>query len=110
MFKLKQELIFLDALKRNRFYALRSRGEKEGFPDLVIRMLHIISIVVYALLDPSDTLSFVTPVVDKIFDVLPYILVEPNVVTTPAGDSIVARCVFRSCPISCPNSTWVDFL
>ena len=92
-----------DALKRNRFYVVHSRGEKEGSPDLVIGMLHIITIDVNALLDPSATLSFVTLVVDKIFDVLPDILVKLYVVTTPASDAIVARRVFRNCPISLPN-------
>ena len=65
-----------DALKRNRFYVVHSRGEKEGSPDLVIGMLHIITIDVYALLDPSATLSFVTPLVSKNLIVLPNMLIE----------------------------------
>ena len=48
-------------------------------------MLKIFSIDVYALLDPSATLSFVTPLVAKKFVVLPYILHEPFIVSTQVG-------------------------
>ena len=78
---------------------------------MVIIMLQGFSINVYALLDPGDTLSFITPQVARKFDVLPYILNEPFFVTTPVGDSIVARRVFRSYPIYFPNRvTWVDLV
>ncbi|XP_069148008.1 uncharacterized protein [Solanum lycopersicum] len=89
--------------KKNRFYDLHSRGEQEESPDVVTGMLQIFSIDVYALLDSRATLSFVTPLVAKRFDFLPDILIEPFSVTTSVGDSVVARRVFRSCPISLPN-------
>ncbi|XP_049364235.1 uncharacterized protein LOC125828989 [Solanum verrucosum] len=46
---------------------------------------------VYALLDPGATLSCVTPYVEMIFDVLPNVLLEPFFVSTPVGDSVVAK-------------------
>ena len=74
-------------------------------------MLQVFSINVYGLLDPSDTLSFVTPLVVKNFDVLPDILIELFSVTTLVSGSVVARRVIRSCPISFPNRvTRVDLV
>ena len=79
-----------DALKKNRFYALCSRGEQETSPDMVTNMLKVFSIDVntlldpdaallfvttrdvYALLNPGATLSFVTPLVAKRFDICLY--------------------------------------
>ena len=45
-------------------------------------------ISVYALLDPGSTLSFVTPLVASKFDLLPMILHEHCLVSTPIGDII----------------------
>ena len=66
-----------DSPKKNCFYALRSRGDQETSPDVVTGMLKVFSLDVYALLDTSATLSFVTPLVAKKFDILPDILHEP---------------------------------
>ncbi|XP_069148114.1 uncharacterized protein [Solanum lycopersicum] len=71
------------APKNNRFYALRSRGEQETSPDVVTGLLKVLSIDEYALLDPSSTLSFVTPLVAKKIDILPDSLHEPFIVSTP---------------------------
>ena len=60
-----------DAPKKNRFYALHSRGKKETSPEVVIGMLKLFPIDAYALLDLGATLSFVTPLVAKEFDILP---------------------------------------
>ncbi|KAH0705972.1 hypothetical protein KY285_010496 [Solanum tuberosum] len=49
-----------NALKRNRFYALQTSGEREGSPDLVT---------------------------------------DPFSVSTPAGDSVVAKRIYRKCPV-----------
>lgn len=54
-----------DAPKKNRFYALRFRGEQENSPDVVTDMLKIFTFDVYALLDSGATLSFVTTLVAK---------------------------------------------
>ena len=58
-----------EAPNKNHFYALHSRGEQETSPDVVTGMLKFFSIEVYALLYPCATLSFVTPLVAKMFDI-----------------------------------------
>ena len=101
----------LDAPKRNHFYALRSGGGQQESPDVVNDMSQVFSFDVYALLDPGATLSFLTPLVARKFDVLPDVLIEPFLASTPVCDCIVARRVFRSFPLSLSNRvTWVDFV
>ena len=70
---------------------------------MVTGILKVFSIDVYVLLDPGATLSFVTPLVDKMFDILPDILHEPFIVSTPVGESVVAKKVYRNCPTMLPN-------
>ena len=53
-------------------------------------MLQVFSIDVYALLDPGATLSIVTPLIAKIFDLLPHILHKLFLVSTPVGKLVVA--------------------
>ena len=72
-------------LNKNFFYALGSRGEQETSPDVVIGMLNVFSINVYAFLDPSATLLFVTPLVYKKIDILPDILHEPFIISNLVG-------------------------
>ena len=55
----------VDALKKNPFYALQSRGEQETSPDVVTGILKVFSTNVYSLLDSGATLSFVTTLVAK---------------------------------------------
>ena len=99
----------VDPPKNNRFYALRSRGEQESSPDVVTGMLQVFSIYVDALIDPSATLYFLTPLVSSKFNILPDILNEPFMVTTPAGESVVVKRVYRNCPIMLPNRvTYVE--
>ena len=45
----------------------------------------------YALLDPGATFSFVTPLIDKKFDVLPDILHEHFLVSSAVGELVVAK-------------------
>ena len=66
-------------------------------------MLKVFSIDVYALLDLDATLSFVTPLVAKKFDILPDTLHEPFIVSTLVGKSVVAKRVYRNCQIILPN-------
>ena len=49
---------------------------------MVTGMLKLFSFDVYALLDPGDTLSFLTPLVSMMFDILPDVLDEPFFVST----------------------------
>ena len=90
-------------LNKNFFYALGSRGEQEESTDVVTGMLQVFSIDVYALLYPGATLSFISTLVDKTFHVLPDILIEPFIVTTPIGDFIMARRIFWCSFISSPK-------
>ena len=97
--------------KKNRFYALSSRGERESFPDVVTDMLQVFSINIYALLDLGDTISYVTPLVYSKFDILSNILNELFMVSTPVGESVVAKRVYRNCPILFPNRiTYVELV
>ena len=72
----------MDAQLKNHNKALHSRVEQKIYPDVVIGMLQVFSIDVYALLDQDATLSLVTPLISRMFDILPYILNEPFHVTT----------------------------
>ena len=78
---------------------------------MVADILQVLSIDVYALLFLIASLSFVTPLVAKKFDVLPDILVVTFVLTTPVADSVVTRKAFRIYPVSLPNKvTWVELV
>uniref|UniRef100_M1DK61 Gag-pol polyprotein n=1 Tax=Solanum tuberosum TaxID=4113 RepID=M1DK61_SOLTU len=97
--------------KQNRLYALKIRGEQEGSPDVVTGMLKVFQLNVYALLDPGATLYFVTPYVAMRFDVLPDVLLDPFFVSTPVGDSVVAKRVYIRYPVSLSHRvTIVDFV
>ena len=50
-----------DSPMLNNFYALISRGDQDYSPDVIIGMLQVFYINVYDLLDPRDTLLFVSP-------------------------------------------------
>ncbi|XP_070055718.1 uncharacterized protein [Nicotiana tomentosiformis] len=54
---------------------------------------------VYALIDPSFTLSYVTPYVAMEFGIEPEQLPEPFSVSTPVGESIVFARVYRGCVV-----------
>ena len=81
--------------KEEPFYALLSRGKQETSPNVVTNILKLLFINVYVSLDPSATLSFVTPLVAKKFDILPDILHDPFIVSTPVGESVVAKRVIE---------------
>ncbi|KAH0669077.1 hypothetical protein KY289_023570 [Solanum tuberosum] len=87
------------APRHNRFYALHGRQGVDEVPDVVTGMLKIFDFDVYALIDPSASLSFVTPFVANKFHVEPDLLRESYKVSTPIGAYIVARKVYRNCPI-----------
>ena len=53
--------------------------------------LLVFSFPVYPLLDPGSTISMVTPFVANQFDLLPEILHEPFLVSTPIGDIVKAE-------------------
>ena len=57
--------------------------------------LLVFSFPVYALLDQGSTLSMVTLFVSNKFDLLPEIVHEPFLVSTPIGDGVNAKGVYR---------------
>lgn len=72
-------------------------------------MFQVFYINFYALLDPIDKFSFVTPLVPRKYDIVPDILNQPFFVITLVDDSVLARRVFRSCLVYFPSRvTWVD--
>nr|XP_009758075.1 PREDICTED: uncharacterized protein LOC104210804 [Nicotiana sylvestris] len=70
---------------RNRLYALVGRQDKEARGDVVT--------------DPGATLSYVTPYIAKKFGIEPEKLCEPFEVSTPVGESVIARCIYMGCPV-----------
>ncbi|WMV49517.1 hypothetical protein MTR67_042902 [Solanum verrucosum] len=48
----------------------------------------------------GGTLSFMNPFIVVILDVSPETLSEPFSVSTPVGDSVIARRVYRNCPVT----------
>ena len=74
--------------KRNNFYALKGREDKEKSSDVVICMLQVFSTSVYALLHRRSTLSFVTPLLAPTFEILLEVLHDTLVVRTPLGENV----------------------
>lgn len=74
-------------------------------------MFKVFNLDFYILLDPGSTLSFVTPSVDMRFNILPDLYLYTFYVSTPIGGSIVAKRVYRNCPISLSHRiTHVDLI
>ena len=83
----------------------------EASPDVVTGTLSIFSHIVYVLIDPGSTLSYVTPLIAEKFKRTPKLLVKPFEVSTPIGDSIIARRVYRNCIITvCDRDTLADLV
>ncbi|XP_070057007.1 uncharacterized protein [Nicotiana tomentosiformis] len=84
---------------RNRLYVLAGRQDIEARGNVVTGMLTVFTFDVYALMDPGSTLSYVTPYLAKKFGIEPKKLYEPFEVSTPVGELVIARCIYRGCPI-----------
>ena len=69
-------------------YPFKSCQDEEGSPDLVTCTLLAFDLSVYALLDPLDTLSFVSPYIAVQFSVSQETLSEAFSVSTPVGDQL----------------------
>ncbi|XP_070007599.1 uncharacterized protein [Nicotiana sylvestris] len=80
---------------RNHLYALAGRQDIEAREDVVTGM----TFDVYALIDPGSTLSYVTPYIAMKFGIEPEKLCEPFEVSIPIGESVIARCIYRGCPV-----------
>ncbi|XP_070043274.1 uncharacterized protein [Nicotiana tomentosiformis] len=81
---------------QNRIYALAGQQDHESSPDVITGILSVSSYDVYALIDPGSTLSYVTPLVSSKFGIEPK-LIKPFEVSTPIGDPVIARQVYRDC-------------
>ena len=75
---------------------------------MVTCMLKLFSFDVYALLESGGTLSFVTPIVEIKFVMLPDILDNPFSVSTPVGDFVVVNIVYKGCPFFLTNRVTLD--
>ncbi|XP_075099276.1 uncharacterized protein LOC142176106 [Nicotiana tabacum] len=60
--------------------------------------------------DPGSTLSYVTPYIAKKFGIEPEKLCEPFEVSTPVGESVITRCIYRGCPIKVYHRLTVEDL
>ncbi|XP_070047399.1 uncharacterized protein [Nicotiana tomentosiformis] len=83
---------------RNCVYALAGRQDQESSPDVVMGILSVSSYDVYTLIDPGSTLSYVTLFVASKFGIEPE-LIKPFEVSTPVGDPLIARRVYRDCVV-----------
>ncbi|XP_075076642.1 uncharacterized protein LOC142163271 [Nicotiana tabacum] len=85
--------------QQNRIYVLSSRQDLESSPDVVTGILSVFSIDMYALIDPGSTLSYISPFVASKWDREPKLLQQSFEVSTPMGESVVVRRVYRSCDV-----------
>ena len=56
-----QNATAIEPPKRNRFYVLKGREEKENYAYMVTGMMQVFLTSFYALLDPGSTLCFLNP-------------------------------------------------
>ena len=92
-------------------YALNNRQEQEDSSDFVTGMIRVFDFTVYALLDPGESLYFVTPYVSMNFEITPEQLSEPLSVSTPVGESTLVKRVYCDCPIFVSHkSTMADLI
>ncbi|XP_075095260.1 uncharacterized protein LOC142173546 [Nicotiana tabacum] len=82
-----------------RLYALAGRQDTEARGDVVTNMLTIFTFDVYTLMYPGSTLSYVTPYIAKKFGIEPEKLCEPFEVSTPVGESVIAKHIYRGCRV-----------
>ena len=95
----------------NRFYTITRRQEQENFPDVFKGMIKVFTFNVYTLLDPGESLFFLTPYVANQFEILPEKLCEPFCVSAHVGEFILAERVYFDCPIPInQNNTIVDLV
>ena len=71
--------IFKTSGGENRFCAITSWQEQDNSPNVVTGMIKVFNFNVYTLLDPRESLSFVTPYVANKFKILPKNFVNPYV-------------------------------
>ncbi|XP_070049896.1 uncharacterized protein [Nicotiana tomentosiformis] len=72
----------------------RGQQDLESSPDVVTGILSVFSYDIYALIDPGSTLSYVTPFMANKFGIEPELISKSLAVSTPKGDSMIARRVY----------------
>nr|AAU90308.2 Zinc knuckle family protein [Solanum tuberosum] len=72
----------------NRLYAINSCQEQDDSPDVVTGMIRVFDFVVYVLLDPRASLSFVISYVAMNFDVIPVQPSEPVIEWSSSSSSV----------------------
>ncbi|XP_070036098.1 uncharacterized protein [Nicotiana tomentosiformis] len=72
--------------------------DQESSPDVVTGILSVSSYDAYALIDPGSTLSYITLLVTSKFGIEPE-LIEPFEVSTPVGDLVIAKRVYKDCVV-----------
>ena len=87
------------------FYVLKGKEEQEKSADLVTGILQVFPTSVYDLLNPRSTLSFVTPLLSLTFEILPEVLHDLIVVSTPLGENVRTDRVYKDCPIVVSGKT-----
>ena len=70
---------------------------------MVTGIIQVFFIDLYSLLDSGAKFSFITPLISRKFDILHDILNKHLMVTTLVGESVVAKRVYRNCPIMLSN-------
>ena len=84
---------------QNSRYSLIGRQDSESSPDVVTGTLIVFSHCLYSLIDPGSTLSYVTPFIAGKLCIVAESLDRPFIVSTPVGESIVPKRVYRGCTI-----------
>ncbi|XP_070010174.1 uncharacterized protein [Nicotiana sylvestris] len=79
---------------------MSGRQTVEASLNVVTSILTVQSHDVYALIDPSSTLSYVSPFVAMEFRIEPEQLHESFSLSTPVGESILAARVYRGCIVT----------
>ena len=98
-----------EPLKRNKLYSLKGKEEQEKSDDVVTGMLRVFSTPPYALLDPGSTISFLTPLLVLTFEILPEILHNLIVVSTPLGESVRTDRTYKDFPrVLCGRTVYAN--
>ena len=63
-------------------------------------MLHVFHFDVYVLMDSRSSLSYMTPLVAVNFEINAKKIPEPFLVSTPVGEPVVAKQVYKKFPIN----------
>lgn len=84
----------------NYLYALASRQNSKASSNIVTTMLKLFSSNVYYFIDLKSTLFYVTPFVAVHFSLGPECILDPFSVSTPVGESMDTRRVYKGCEVS----------